>query len=420
MTDKKYPYAISFSHAIKLVQQNAAQQPLHTETVSLAQSLNRILAAPVVSPVNVPAYDCSRMDGYALSFDACRNHQDASFKLSPPQFAGDDPHSGSALIDQLYAVPVMTGALLPEGTDTVVMREHVTLDEGCIRLNQPVKKYQHLRKTGADIKQGQALLKQNHKINVADLGLLTSVGIDELLVYRKPHVALLMTGNELVSVNDVKPSELKPGQVYDSISLMLSELLKQMGCEVSLLPVLQDDINTVAQQFNELTEKKYEFVVSVGGVSMGDRDFLPQVLADKGQVLFHKCLIKPGFPILFGQLGQALYFGLPGNPVSAFATCLEFIYPAILAMFNHEQMTLVSWRAEILQDLIKTHMKREFVRGYYTVNVNGGIEVMVCGDQQSSRVKSLSEANCFIVMNESQLELKRGQTVVIHPFNQLY
>jgi molybdopterin molybdotransferase len=420
MTDKKYPYAISYSQAIKIVQQYAGSVTLKTETVGLKHALNRYLAHVVSSPINVPVDDCSRMDGYAFSYDAYRNHSDGCFTLTEPQYAGDSDTEKFTRTNGLYAVPVMTGALLPDGTDTVVMKEHVTIDGGNIHLNQPVKKNQHLRRSGSDIKQGQMLLKKNHKISVADLGLLSSVGLQELSVYQRPNVALLMTGNELVSTDQVAPEKLQAGQVYESISLMLSELLQEMGCQVNILPTLKDDATMVETQLSEIAQKDYDLVVTVGGVSMGDRDLLPQVLADKGEVLFHKCLIKPGFPLLFGQLGQALYFGLPGNPVSAFVTCFEFIYPAILGMLHSDNHSLLSWRAEILQDLSKTHMKREFVRGHYNVNVNGGVEVMVCGDQQSSRIKSLSEANCFIVMNESQLELKRGQTVVIHPFNQLY
>ncbi len=419
MTDKKYPYAISYSHAIKIIQQQAEQQILNTEMVAIGQALNRVLANPVMSPINVPAIDCSRMDGYAICYDIYSQNQKATFKLSEPKFAGDDNSTVKQSADEPVAVPIMTGALLPEGTDTVVMKEHVTQEAGGIRFNQPIKKAQHLRKAGSDLKKKQVLLKQNHKINTADLGLLASVGLHQLAVYQRPHVALMMTGNELVNAGDIEPENLPAGQTYDSISLMLKEILVQMGCKVSLLPVLADEAEEIASRITEVAQQNYDLVVTVGGVSMGDRDLLPQILVDQGQVLFHKCLVKPGFPLLFGTLGQALYFGLPGNPVSAFVTCFEFIYPALLGMFKAENQSPVSWRAEILQDLSKPHMKREFVRGFYNVNAQGVVEVMVCGDQQSSRIKSISEANCLIVMNESQLEFKRGQSVVIQPYNQL-
>ncbi|MEZ5473140.1 MAG: molybdopterin molybdotransferase MoeA [Marinicella sp.] len=420
MTEKNYPYAISFSHASKIIQQQVCNQVLKTETIEIDQALHRILASNLQSPIQVPTFDCSRMDGYAIKFDVYSDHQDGKFKITEPQFAGEGLAKINDLKSGLFAVPVMTGALLPEVTDTVVMKEHVICDGETIQFSQPVKKAQHVRKTGSDIKQGQILLKTSHKITAADLGLLSSVGLHQLAVYKKPKVALIMTGNELVKAGQITPEMLSAGQVYDSISFMLMGLLQQMGCEVNLLPVLQDDITEVTQRFNTLSQQSYDLVVTAGGVSMGDRDLLPKVFASTGTVLFHKCLIKPGFPLLFGKLGEALYFGLPGNPVSAFVTCFEFIYPVLLGLFKAENQSLLCWRAEILQDLVKPHMKREFVRGFYTVNAKGGLEVMVCGDQQSSRVKSLSEANCLIVMNESQLEFKRGQIVVIQPFNQLF
>lgn len=416
MIEKKYPKSISYSHAIKTIQKQAGGLQLSVETVSLEHALHRTVTRNILSPVDVPTIDCSQVDGYAIKFDDYRNNKDGKFVLSDTQFAGDAPTTHVSDENQCLATPVMTGAILPEGTDAVIMKEQVNLESNGIRFNQTVQKSQHIRKAGSDLKQNQVLIKQNQKITATDLGLVASVGIAELEVFKQPKVALMMTGDELVSPGE----SCKPGQIYDSISLMLTRLLQHMGCEVTLLPTLNDKQTTVNKRFQTLISQPYDLVVSVGGVSMGDRDLIPPTLSEFGQIFFHKTLIKPGFPMLFGQLGDALYFGLPGNPVSAFATSFQFIYSAVLSMRQSEHKSPRIWRAELLQDVSKSHMKREFVRGRYDVNNLGGIEVMVCGEQQSSRIKSLSDANCFIVMNESQLELKKGQTVVIQPFNQLY
>jgi molybdopterin molybdotransferase len=416
MTENNYSKSISYSHAIKTIQQQASGHQLGVETVSLQHALHRTVISNILSPVNVPALDCSQMDGYAIRYEDYRNNREGKFLLSAPLFAGDAPISQTHDDNQSVATPVMTGAVLPADTDTVVMKEHVNIEKNAIRFNQAVNKYQYIRKAGSDLKQNQLLIKKNHKITAADLGLLASVGIAEVEVFKQPKVALMMTGDELVSPGET----CQPGQVFDSISLMLTRLLQRMGCEVTSIPPLSDKESMIHERFKTIKAQSYDLIVSVGGVSMGDRDLIPAKLAAHGQIYFHKTLIKPGFPLLFGQLGDALYFGLPGNPVSAFATSFQFIYPAVLSMRQSEHKTPSIWRAELLQDVNKTHMKREFIRGRYDVNNLGGIEVMVCGEQQSSRIKSLSEANCFIVMNESQLELKKGQTVVIQPFNQLY
>ncbi len=370
-----------------------------------------------MSPINVPEYDCSRMDGYAINYDYYRSlNHGGRLHLNPPIYAGTIHHNQQ--IDASFsasATPVMTGALMPPATDVVVMKEHATADGDELKIEENVVKRQNIRLAGSDIKKGQQILKRNTVIKTADLGVMSSLGLNKVEVYRKSKVALLMTGDELVSPGD----PCAKGQVYDSNSLMLSKMLEQLGCDVSLFNVLLDSQKQTDEQFRSFVDSDYDLVVTVGGVSMGDKDWLPESLDTHGSVLFHKTRIKPGFPMLFGTLGEALFFGLPGNPVSAFTGFVQFVYPALLSMNQCSQQAPMVWRAELLEDYAKKHMKREFVRGRYNMTASGGIEVVVCGGQQSSRIQSIAEANCLIVFNESQQDVKQGERVSIQPFSQL-
>ncbi|TDR22457.1 gephyrin-like molybdotransferase Glp [Marinicella litoralis] len=416
MSSAEYPQSINFSQAIKTVQQAASSMSLQLEWVDLSQALGRVLASSIVAPISIPEFDCSRMDGYAINFDHFNSINHGRMKLSSPVFAGIN-QSGceQAELVATMATPVMTGALIPAGTDTVVMKEHAAVEGGELKIDQPVIKRQNIRQAGSDIKKGQVVLKKNHALSAGDLGLIASLGLAQIEVYSKPKVALLMTGDELVAPGQ----PCSKGQVYDSNSMMLSKLLEQMGCQVYLHNILLDDETLIDSQFKRFHDDDFDLVVTVGGVSMGDKDWLPFALASNGKVLFHKTHIKPGFPLLVGKLGQALFFGLPGNPVSAFTTLFQFVYPAVLCINQLSKQVPLVWRAELLQDYSKKHMKREFVRGHYNMTAAGGIEVVVCGGQQSSRVQSIAEANCLIVFNESQQDVKQGERVSIQPFSQL-
>lgn len=416
MSSVEHPKSINFSKAIKTVQHAAAAKSLEHEQVDICHALGRVIAVPIVAPINVPEFDCSRMDGYAINYDQHMQTNGVGLKVAPAVYAGEfKPDKRDPEMLKTLATPVMTGSVLPAGTNTVVMKEHTTMVGDVIKIKQIVLKRQNIRPVGSDIKKGQSVLKINHVISIADLGLLTSLGLNQMLVYKKPKVALLMTGDELV-----KPgAPCKKGQVYDSNSLMLTTLLEQIGCKVILQKNLKDDQSQIDQQFKAMKLDAFDLIISVGGVSVGDKDWIPAALAANGEVLFHKTHIKPGFPLLFGRLGNALFFGLPGNPVSAFTTLFQFVYPAVLCLNQLSKQAPLIWRAELLQDFTKNHIKREFVRGYYNMTSEGKVEVSVCGGQQSSRVKSLTEANCFIVLNESQQDVKQGARVSIQPFNQL-
>jgi molybdopterin molybdotransferase len=412
MTRSAYPQSINYSQALKLVQQASQLQQLPTEQITVQQAHNRVLASAITAEMNVPEYDCSQVDGFAVNYEFLRDKKPTSLQLNQAVYAGENGNGASCTE---LATPIMTGALLPSGCDAVVMKEHAVVKDNAVKIEQFISKNQNVRKAGTDLKKGQVILKKNHALTANDLGLLSSVGLIQVVVFQKPKVALMMTGNELLQAGEKRIK----GHVYDANSLMLKTILTQLGCEVSLLNTLVDEKEIVTQRLFELKNDAYDFIVSVGGVSMGDKDWLPETLLDQGEIIFHKCRVKPGFPMLFGRLGKALYFGLPGNPVSAFSGLFQFVYPALLSMLGMSRTTVLSWYAVLLQDVPKTHFRREFLRGRFNMTAKGTMEVMVCGSQQSSRIQSLSEANCMIVLNESQQDLKQGELVSIQPFSQL-
>lgn len=407
-----YPKSVTFTQARKFIAELAASSTVKAEYLSLNQAVGRMLQEDVAAAIDVPAWDCSRVDGFAFAMAAMRQSENECLPISDPIHAGTDVTGVSSLKE---AFPIMTGAMLPLGADTVAMKEHATITSGNdLKLNHTVEKGSHIRRQGDDIKSGKQVLKKGRRLRPEDMGLLASVGVAQVKVNARPKVLLILTGDELVSPG----TDCQPGQIYDANSFMLREQLLQMGCEIVAVKRLKDQRDHISQVFKKLKDKPLDLVISVGGVSMGEKDFIPQVLAEEGRIVFHKTGIKPGFPMLFGQLGKAMYFGLPGNPVSAYTTMCQFIWPALRAMSGEQEMGNLNWRGKITHDVSKSHFRREFMRGYYVQSYDGSIDVTVCGTQQSSRIKSLTEANCFIVLDESQQDVVSGELVRIQPFHQ--
>lgn len=383
------------------------------ELLALPTVCGRILAEPITAPTDVPAYDCSRMDGYAINVHQLQTTEKTPnyvMKLGEPIHAKAQ-NQPTLCKDQ--AIPIMTGGMLPSDANAIVLKEHASIKDKHLHFNELPIKGQHIRITGSDLQQGRVVMKSGQRITAAHLGLLSSLGVSVVKVFKQPHVALMMSGDELVQPGGV----CLPGQVYDANSTMLKTVLTEMGCHVQVLDALSDSEDAVTQCFQSLRKQAFDVIITVGGVSMGDKDWIPQVLEQQGTVVFHKVRIKPGFPMLFGRLADALFFGLPGNPVSAYTTLCQYVFPALQKLKMQGNQKLI-WRASLSHDLNKTHYRREYLRGYYDAHSDGQIQVSVCGGQQSSRIESLADANCFIVLDESQHALKAGAAVSIQPFLQ--
>ncbi|MDP1717513.1 MAG: molybdopterin molybdotransferase MoeA, partial [Burkholderiales bacterium] len=282
------------------------------ECVHIRAALGRVLAQDVTSPLDVPAHDNSAMDGYAVRFADLKADAKVTLKVAGTSFAGV-PFQG--VVKAGECVRIMTGGVVPQGTDTIVMQEHAEAKDNEVRIGGGHRQGQHLRRAGEDLKTGQAALKRGQLLRPAEIGLIASLGIPEVMVYRRLRVAFFSTGDELRSVGTM----LAEGQIYDSNRYTIHGMLERLGCEVIDMGVVRDDPKLLEQAFGEAAAIA-DVVITSGGVSVGEADFVKDLLNKMGEVVFWKIAMKPGRPLAYGRIGHAHFFGLPGNPVSVMVT----------------------------------------------------------------------------------------------------
>ncbi|HWU83278.1 MAG TPA: gephyrin-like molybdotransferase Glp [Methylophilaceae bacterium] len=381
--------------------------PVSTRTsVPLRDSLGRVLAADIHSPCNVPNHDNSAMDGYAFNADDLQADGESRLKIVGTAYAGN-AYDGT--MGQGDCVRIMTGAVMPAGCDTVVVQERVTVDGDHIRFNDPVKRGMNVRTAGDDLKQGQVVLPRGHLMRAADLGLVASLGIGELQVYRKLRVAFFSTGDELASIGQ----PLAPGQVYDSNRYTLYGMLTRLGVDVIDMGVVGDDPARLEQALMEASQSA-DVILTSGGVSVGEADFMKQLLEKLGQVLFWKIAMKPGRPLAYGKVGNAHYFGLPGNPVSVMVTFYQFVREALLVLMGQPDPPATPLLSAVCtSDIRKLTGRTEFQRGVLYPDSDGQWKVKPTGSQSSGVLRSMSEANCFIVLDEAVGNIAAGATVSV-------
>jgi molybdopterin molybdotransferase len=376
------------------------------ERVALRAALGRVLAADVVSPMRVPAHDNSAMDGYAVRFADLSADGEVSLKLVGTAFAGT---LFDGTVEPGECVRIMTGGKIPAGADTVVIQEQVQAEGEMARIGSGHRKGQNLRRAGEDIEIGQTVLRPGTWIRPADLGLVASLGIAELAVYRRLRVAFFSTGDELRSIG----TPLDEGQIYDSNRYTIYGMLTRLGCEVIDMGVVRDDPELLERAFREAAAMA-DVIITSGGVSVGEADFTKDLLDRLGEVLFWKIAMKPGRPLAYGKVGNAQFFGLPGNPVSVMVTFYEFVRDALLVLMGRTDITpLPTFQVPCLSGLKKAPGRTEFQRGMLFQDEGGVWKVRVTGDQGSGILRSMSEANCFIVLPESQGNVTPGTLVEV-------
>ena len=379
------------------------------ETVGLGASLGRVLARDVHSTVDVPSHRNSAMDGYALAGRELPSESSASFEIIGTSWAGR-PFMGA--VGQGQCVRIMTGATVPEATDTVVMHEHVRLENGRAVIEAGHRAGQHVRPVGEDIRRGELALAAGCVLTPARLGVLASVGVGEVQVRRRPRVAFFSTGDELRPVG----TELAPGQIYDSNRYSLAGMLARLGVEVIDLGVVPDTREDTLRAF-ETAAAQADAIVTSGGVSVGEADYVTETLERHGEFGFWKVAMKPGKPVAFGRFRKAVFFGLPGNPVSVMVTFYQLVRPALRALAgvaDAEPPILV--RATCETRLRKAPGRLEFQRGVLARRPEGGYTVRSTGHQGSGVLRSMSEANCFIVLPLEQGDVQPGTEVEVQPF----
>lgn len=381
------------------------------ERLNIRSALNRILAETLTSPFDVPPHTNSAMDGYAVHFDSVNSVSETRLRVIGTAFAGK-PFTGAVELGE--AVRIMTGAAMPGTTDTVIMQEHAVVDGDAIVVDNEHKLGQNVRAAGEDLKAGQRVLLAGHRLGAAELGLIASLGVGEVNVRRRVRVAYFSTGDELRSIGQ----PLGVGEIYDSNRYTLYAMLKQFGAEIIDLGVVRDTRDDVEQALS-LAASEADVVISSGGVSVGEADFIKEVLADIGEVRFWKVAMKPGRPLAFGTIGETRFFGLPGNPVSVMVTFCQFVEPALQKIGGGAPRVPIEIRARAARRLKKRPGRMEYQRGILTRAEDGRLEVTATGDQGSGILHSMSVADCFIILPVECGNVEAGEEVTVQPFASL-
>lgn len=376
-----------------------------SESVALEDSLDRILAAPVISTMDVPGYDNSAMDGYAYRLaDA---GADEPLRVVGTALAGH-PYHGDCPAG--CCIRIMTGAKVPAVTDTVVAQEDTEADGDAIRLKTRLKAGSNIRRQGEEIRHGDEIYPIGHCISPVDIGLLASLGKPELTVHPRLKVALFSTGDELI-----QPGQpLGEGQLYDSNRFVLSAMLQRLGCEVINLGLIADDKAAINEAFNKASQQAHAIICS-GGVSVGDADYTKQILDSYGSVGFWKVAMKPGKPFAFGRVNEAWFFGLPGNPVSAVVTFDQLALPVLQKMRGYDGYARMSLQLKAGSPFKKRPGRADFQRAVIR-NEDGESQVFSTGPQGSAMLTSLAQGNCYVCLEAERGQVDPGEPVTVIPF----
>ncbi len=379
------------------------------ERVAIREALGRVLAESVRSPIDVPAHDNSAMDGYAVRAADAAGDGPTVLRVLGTAWAG---RPFPAPVGPGECVRIMTGAVMPPGTDAVVIQEKTEPGPGeAVRFGDRPRTGDNVREAGEDISRGAAVLDAGQRVGPAELGVLASLGAVETSVRRRVRVAFFSTGDELRSLGE----PLRDGCIYDSNRYTLLAMLRDVGAEILDLGVVRDVRKDVERTFREAAAVA-DAIVTSGGVSVGEADFVKETLERTGKVDFWKIAMKPGRPLAFGRIDGALFFGLPGNPVSVMVTFYQFVRPALRRMMGEPAAAPIRFRVRCATRLRKRPGRVEFQRGVLGYDETGHLAVRSTGGQGSGILSSMHEANCFIVLPLGSEGVEPGNHVDVEPF----
>ncbi len=385
-----------------------------TEKVFVRQALDRVLAADVISPIDVPAHDNSAMDGWGLR-GADLAAGETRVKNIGTAFAG---RAYAGKVGAGETVRIMTGAVLPEGVDTVVIQEVARVEGDTVVVPPGQQAGQNTRRKGEDLQAGKPAIPAGRKLRPAEIGIVASLGVAEVTVRRRVRVALFSTGDELCSIGE----PLTEGAVYDSNRYTLWGMLTRLGCEVIDMGVVRDDPAALEAAFRDAAGCA-DVIITSGGVSVGEADFIKQLMTQLGEVAFWKIAMKPGRPMAFGRIEPngpehpgAWLFGLPGNPVAVMVTFYQFVRPAILKLAGLDPIPAVpAFEARCLEAMKKSPGRTEYQRGILGRDESGAWTVRPTGAQGSGVLRSMADADCFIVLEHERGKVGAGDTVTVQP-----
>lgn len=399
MRTKLTPVAEALSHLLSCVRETG-----HSELLPLTEALGRVLAEDVSADLAVPAYDNSAMDGYAIRARDC--DANAGILVVTQTIAAG--HPGQPLVPGT-AARIFTGAPIPVGADAVVMQENTAREGNQVTVLQSPRVGENIRLAGHDIASGMIVLQQGRRLQPQDLGLLASLGLTAVEVWRPLTVALLNTGDEVVTQGQV----LRPGQLYDSNSFTLAGLLQSLGMKVIKLGIVGDDLQATKQALRNAAEQA-DCVISTGGVSVGDADFVKQAVEQLGSLSLWKLAIKPGKPFSFGRLGEIPFFGLPGNPVAVFITFVTLVRPFLLKMQGANNPPVASLKVRAGFTISEAGSRQEYLRVRLEHDETAPI-ARLYPDQSSSVLTSLSWADGLAVVPVNTT-VQPGQWLEYLPF----
>jgi molybdopterin molybdotransferase len=398
---------ISINLALQTIKQSIT--PINSsERVALKHALGRILSHSISSQINIPPEKNSAMDGYAFSSAEIKPDQSFLLTLVGTSCAGS-PFEGK--LNKGECIRIFTGAIVPNGADSVIMQEHIENNDTTIIFPSTTKAKQNIRDAGCDIKKNATLLSSPKELSAMDIGLLASAGIYDIPVKTKLTIAFFSTGDELCAIG----TPLKQGQIYDSNRYTLSGLLKNPNYIIDDLGRIADDKN-ILEKTLQTAAKSHDVIISTGGASVGDADYIKEILDKCGDVVFWKIAIKPGKPLAFGKINHCHFFGLPGNPVSVIATFHKIVAPALQHLSGIPAKKTIQIRAVCTSDLKKQKGRQEYQRGILSQDETGNFFVKSAGKQGSNIMTSMSKANCYIVLPINSEGVVTGQVVIVEPF----
>jgi len=397
-----YPTRIDFAAAAEIIREVAGNRMLKAERVPITRASGRVLAEDITSSIALPPFDNSRMDGFAFAHSSLSPEGATALRLAGEQFAG---RLQAWQVGPGECVRITTGAPLPGGTDTVALKEDCVEQDGFVRIPAGLSRGADVRRTGEDVPAGERVLGEGWLLTPARVSLAAALGVASLAVAQRPTVAVFTTGDELVEPG----LPLAPGQIYNSNRELLMGLLRTEGLEPTAWPTLPDDPERMATVLTDAAAA-FDVVITCGGVSAGEKDHLPGLLAADGRIHFWKVRMKPGMPVLFGEMDRALFLCLPGNPVSVLATFLT-LGRDLLDGLQRRREPRSQWKAVLGAPWRKTHERREFLRGWLDSAPDGRLQVMPNGADASHQLRAAADSNALIVLPEGAREFNAGDMV---------
>ena len=403
----QFPTRLLFEEARAIVARVAAEQLLPRERLALARTHGRVLAQDVVAPIALPPFDNSAMDGYAIRHRDVLGDGETALRLIGEQFAG--PSVGLSL-GEGECIRITTGAPVPPGADTVVVKEDTRIEDVDIVVPSGIRSGAHIRYAGEDVRPGDRVLHRGQVLTPVRVALAASLGIDQLDVAQRPTVAVFTTGDELVEPG----IPLRAGEIYNSNRELLMGLLRRDGLEPTAWPTLPDDPARVGSMLRDAASS-FDVVVTCGAVSAGEKDHIPALLQESGHLHFWKVRMRPGMPLLFAQLDRAQFLGLPGNPVSVLATWLTLGRCLIDGLQGRAEPRL-RWHARLTGRFDKRHPRREFLRGCLLPGADGALQVEPNPADGSHRLAAAAQSDALIVLAEGERTYAAGDIVEVLPY----